>query len=341
MKKKKVTIKDVAKHSGVSIATVSLILNGNEEKFSPKTVAKVIASKETLDYQPDYFARQMITKETKTIGVLVPDITNPFFNILTRGVEDILYQQHFVTILCNADLDHQKEMEYLLELTRRGVDGFIIASSAVSTTAIKENLKKQNRPFIVLDQKTSDGFSDCVRTDDFHGGYLAGEHLLTLGHQSIALVYPQDPPVNLKRRIEGFKHALDVFQLPHKNLLLLPTHFSKEGGYQVVPQILQSSTTAIFALNDELAFGLYRGLEEQGKKVPEDYSVIGYDNVDMCDYVKPKLTTIAQPIFELGQSAAQLLLERIQSPKNTWTEKLLPVKLETRASTRYIRKKDD
>ncbi len=153
MKKKKITIKDVAKHSGVSIATVSLILNGNEEKFSAKTVEKVLASKDILGYQPDYVARQMITKETKTIGVLVPDITNPFFNTLMRGIEDVLYKQNFVTILCNADSDHQKEIEYLAELARRGVDGFIIATSAVSTTAINENLKKQNRPFIVLDQK--------------------------------------------------------------------------------------------------------------------------------------------------------------------------------------------
>ncbi|BDP98609.1 hypothetical protein EfmGK961_24250 [Enterococcus faecium] len=142
MVKKKITIKEVAKLSGVSITTVSLILNGNTEKFSPKTVQKVLAAKEELGYQPDYFARQMITKETKTIGVLVPDITNPFFSTLMRGIEDILYKQNFVTILCNADSDHQKEIEYLAELTRRGVDGFIIATSAVSTDAINENLEK-------------------------------------------------------------------------------------------------------------------------------------------------------------------------------------------------------
>ncbi len=157
----------------------------------PKTVEKVFASKKELGYQPDYLARQMITKETKTIGVLVPDITNPFFNILMRGIEEVLYQQHFVTILCNADSDHQKEIEYLAELTRRGVDGFIIATSAISTSAINENLKKHGRPYIVLDQKKSHGFSDSVRTDDFRGGYLAGVHLLSLGHENIALVYPE------------------------------------------------------------------------------------------------------------------------------------------------------
>lgn len=189
-----------------------MILNGNTEKFSPKTVQKVLAAKEELGYQPDYFARQMITKETKTIGVLVPDITNPFFSTLMRGIEDILYKQNFVTILCNADSDHQKEIEYLAELTRRGVDGFIIATSAVSTDAINENLK--TRPALhCFGSEKSEGFSDAVRTDDFRGGYLAGMHLLSLGHQTIALVYPENPPENVHARIEGFKSALDVYQI--------------------------------------------------------------------------------------------------------------------------------
>lgn len=333
MVKKKVTIKDVAHHSGVSIATVSQILNGNEDKFSSKTVEKVLAAKNELGYQADYFARQMITKETKTIGVLVPDITNPFFNLLMRGIEEILYQQHFVTILCNADSNQQKEVQYLSELTRRGVDGFIIASSAISTQAIKEDLQQQGRPFIVLDQKKAEDFSDSVRTDDFRGGYLAGTHLFSLGHQQVALVYPENPPANVQERIEGFKSAADAYQIDYNQLLLIPTAFSKQGGYQITNQIVASEATAIFALNDELAFGLYRGLEELGKIIPDDYSIIGYDNVDMSEYVKPKLTTIAQPIFELGQEAAKLLLERIQHPEKNQEEKLLPVHLEKRFST--------
>lgn len=255
-----------------------------------------------------------------------------------RGIEEVLYQQHFVTILCNADSDHQKEIEYLAELTRRGVDGFIIATSAISTSAINENLKKHGRPYIVLDQKKSHGFSDSVRTDDFRGGYLAGVHLLSLGHENIALVYPENPPENIQLRIEGFKHALDFYQHSHDQLLLLPTLFSKQGGYQAVPSIIESATTAIFALNDELAFGLYRGLEEKGKSIPDDYSIIGYDNIDMCEYVKPKLTTIAQPIVELGKASAKLLLSRIQSPTKEWEEELLPVKLEKRASTALLKK---
>ena len=130
-----------------------------------------------------------------------------------------------------------------------------------------------------------------------------------------------------------FKSALDVYQISHDQLILLPTQFSKQGGYQITAELLDSAATGVFALNDELAFGLYRGLEEAGKSIPEDYSIIGYDNIDMCEYIKPKLTTIAQPIFELGQTSAKLLLDRIQFPEKEWEEKRLPVRLEKRFST--------
>lgn len=324
--KKKVTIKDVAKLSEVSIATVSQILNGNADKFSPKTVEKVLAAKESLNYEPDYFARRMIMKKSKTVGVIVPDIANPFFGGLIRGIENVLYRENFVTMLCNADLDAQKESDYLDELNRRGVDGFIIASSTISNTAINQTLRAKNLPFIVLDQKKAEGFSDAVLTDDFTGGKLAGEHLKSLGHQKVAVVLPKAAPENILNRVAGFKTQ---FATP----LLVETDLSKLGGQQAVPELLESDVTAIFAINDELAFGLYYGLNQVGKQVPADYSIIGYDDIDMCQYVTPQLTTIAQPIFELGQTTAELLLARIHDPKKAWEEQQLPVQLKVRAST--------
>lgn len=326
--KKKVTIKDVAKLSEVSIATVSQILNGNADKFSPKTVAKVLAAKESLDYEPDYFARRMVMKKSKTIGVIVPDITNPFFGRLIRGIENVLYRENFVTVLCNADLDIQKENDYLEELNRRGVDGFIIASSHISNTAINRTLRAKSLPFIVLDQKKAEGFSDAVLTDDFTGGKLAGEHLKALGHEKVAVVLPAGVPENIAKRVAGFQT-----QFPEP--LLIETEMSKIGGQQAAASILASDVTAIFAVNDELAFGLYYGFNQAGKQVPTDYSIVGYDGIDMGEYVTPQLTTIAQPIFELGQTTAELLLARIQDPEKDWEEKMLPVELKIRASTAH------
>lgn len=332
MRAKKVTIKDVAKESGVSIATVSQILNGNTQNFSTKTVAKVLKIKDTLNYEPDYFARRMIIKKSKTIGVLVPDITNPFFNQLIRGIEDSLYKENFVTMLCNADLDKTREIKALEELGRRSVDGLIIATPNVSNEQIHKIVQNQKIPYIVLDQKKADpNGSDAILTDDFTGGYLAASHLKELGHEQVAVVMPTKAAENIQRRLAGFQ---SVYGTSCKVIL---TELSKKGGKDAVPQIMQTNVTAIFAINDELAFGIYLGLSQSNKKIPEDYSVIGYDNVDMCEYVTPQLTTIAQPIFELGQVTAQLLLERIQFPEKNWEEKKLPVKLMKRFSTAYLK----
>lgn len=326
MTNKKVTIKDVAKQSGVSIATVSQILNNKQDKFSPKTVAKVLEAKELLNYEPDYFARRMIMKKSKTIGVMLPDITNPFFSMLLSGIENVLYRENFITMLCNVDLDEARESEYLEELSRRGVDGFILASSAVSNQMINDILRKKNLPFIVLDQKKAEGFSDAVLTEDYRGGQLAAEHLAHLGHEKVGIVMPKNASKNIQMRLAGFQSIFPKVQI-------IPSELSKTAGRKVAADIVTYDLTGLFAINDEIAFGLYLGLKEAGKEVPTDYSIVGYDNTEMSEFVTPPLTTIAQPIFELGQQAAELLLERIQSPTKEWEEKTLPVQLIQRFST--------
>jgi len=328
MKNKAVTIKDVARMAGKSIATVSQILNGHGDKFSSATVAAVEAARDELHYEPDYFAQRMIKKTSKTIGVLVPDITNPFFSELVRGIENVLYQQNFITMLCNADLDEDKERVYLDEMSRRGVDGFIIASSTVSNQAINDILRRKQHPFIVLDQKKAEGVSDAVLTDDYDGGRQAAEHLKMLGHQQVAVLIPEQAADNIQNRLNGFYSVYD-----HEAVTVITTDLSKAGGRQVVPEILATSVTAIFAISDEMAFGVYLGLAEHDKRVPTDYSVIGYDDVEMSQYVTPQLTTIAQPIFELGQTTANQLLARVAEPQQPWEEYHLPVKLIKRNST--------
>ena len=328
--KKKVTIKEVAATSGVSIATVSQILNGNAEKFSPKTVEKVMNAKNSLDYQPDYFAQRMVMKKSKTIGVMIPDITNPFFSLLLKGIEKVVYGQKYIVMLCDADFSVQKESEYLQELIRRGVDGFIIASSTVSNQTLKEQLTKNQVPYIVLDQKKSEGGSDELSTDDFIGGMLAANHLRELGHEKVALIGPQDAPSNIQTRIEGFKTVYPEFLFVNQPL-------TREGGKQAAEQIIPSEVSAIFALNDEIALGLMYQLKHLGKVIPDDYSIVGYDNSPMSEYVTPTLTTVSQPIFELGQIAAELLLERIRDPKQAWARKVLSVELIKRNTTAHLK----
>ncbi len=330
---KKATIKDVARFSGVSIATVSLILNGNANKFTPATVAKVMEAKKELNYSPNYFAQRMVIKGSKTIGVMLSDISNPFFGQLMAGVEKALYQADFVTVLCNAKFDIKKEHDYLEELMRRGVDGFIIATPAISSETLCEMLHGNNHPFIVIDQKRTKGFSDSVVSDDFEGGRLAAEHLIGLGHKQLAIVMPVDGAENLQNRLRGFKKACENQAV---TITILDASMSKAGGQGAAAQLVETSATGVFAINDETAFGLYRGLADLGKQIPEDYSIVGYDNVEMCEYVAPRLTTIAQPIEDLGEAAAQLLMKRIKDPDKEAEAIQLPVKLMDRCSTRKV-----
>ncbi|MGM0216305.1 ribose utilization transcriptional repressor RbsR [Enterococcus sp. AZ109] len=331
MENKRVTIKDVARYSGVSIATVSLILNGNENKFTRKTVEKVMAAKEALDYQPNYFAQQMIIKRSKTIGVLLSDITNPFFGQMMSGIEKALYQENFVTIICNANFDEEKERYYLEELMRRGVDGFIIATPAISNQTLDEMLHSRKRPYIIIDQKRTEGLTDAVLSDDFTGGQLAAQHLIDLGHKNLVMVMPIDGAEHLQNRLRGFKKACDGH--PEVSITIIDAPMNKDGGYKAAQQIIQTKATGIFAINDETVFGLYRGMEDAGKGIPDDYSIVGYDNVEMCEYVTPRMTTIAQSIPAIGETTARILLERIKDPEKQPEEVILPVTLIERKST--------
>lgn len=325
MEKKKVTIKDVAKYAQVSPATVSQILNGQAKRFDPKTVARVRQAKEHLGYEANYLARKMVGKQSMMIGILVPDITNPFFNTLVKGIEEVLFKAGFIAILGNGGFDGAKEEQCLFEFAQHGVDGFIIASPSISDKALQTVLTAKKRPYLVLDQKAPDGQSDALLLDDRAGGRLAAEYLAKKGHKKVALVVPKVLPANLKRRMQGFLEY-------YPEALVLTTEFSKAGGKASVPKLLTTKVSAVFALNDELAFGIYRGLAEHGKKVGSDLSVMGYDNVEMCEYVTPALTTIKQPLTLLGKTAAKLILARLKEPTSAYQQVMLPVELIERAS---------
>ncbi|WP_270332885.1 ribose utilization transcriptional repressor RbsR [Ligilactobacillus acidipiscis] len=326
MNKKKITIKDVAKKAGLSITSVSQILNGNTQRFSEKAIKKVYAAQKELNYVPDFFAQRMVTKKSHLIGVLVPDISNPFFAQLFLGIQDILNKQGYVALLYNMGGDEKQESHYVEDLIRRGVDGLIIASSAFSDQSIYQALQRESLPMIVMDQKTETDMVDAVQADNYDGGKQAALYLRELGHKKTAVVLPENPTVNVRKRYEGFASVYG------DELLVVNGELSTSGGQDAVKKIINSDITAIFAINDLIAFGLYMGLKEAGKKIPNDYSVVGFDDISPCRYVTPPLTTIAQPTFELGQEAAKMLMGRLNAPQKEPEEKMLPVKLVQRFS---------
>lgn len=295
---RKVTIRDLAEAAGVSVTTVSQILNGKGERFSIETRQRVHQLQEDLGYVPDFNARNLIMKSAQTIGVLVPNLGNPFFSMFIRGVQQTSRERHFIPLIFGANHDEQLESYYLQELIKRAVDGLIIASASITGEAIDNILKKNGIPYLLIDQNGGPSV-DRIRVDDEQGGQLAARHLLTLGHQRIVVVMPEHPTQNLRIRLAGFKAQLVDQQIPLADSAVITSPMTKLGGYQATAAVLAQHPTAVFAINDETALGLMRGLHEQGVRVPDDISVLGYDDIDLDEYVVPKLTTIHQPVVTM------------------------------------------
>ncbi|WP_203641886.1 ribose utilization transcriptional repressor RbsR [Levilactobacillus andaensis] len=329
---RKVTIRDLAEAAGVSVTTVSQILNGKGERFSLDTRRRVHQLQEELGYVPDFNARNLIMKSAQTIGVLVPNLGNPFFSMFIRGVQEASRERHFIPLIFGANHDEKLESYYVEELIKRAVDGLIIASASITAEAIDNILKKNGIPYLLIDQNGGPSL-DRIRIDDEQGGQLAAEHLLALGHRKIAVVMPEHPTDNLVIRLAGFKERLAEagVTLPDSAVVISP--MTKLGGYQATAGIMAQKPTAVFAINDETALGLMRGLHEQGLSVPADISVMGYDDIDLDEYVVPKLSSIRQPVVTMGQQATTLLINRIQDQRQPAQLVDLPVELRQREST--------
>lgn len=330
---KKVTIRQVANEAGVSVTTVSQILNNKGGRFSQETRDKVLAVKEKLHYVPDFNARNLILHSSKMLGVLIPDLGNPFFSSFVRGVQDYSRDATYMPIVFSANHDAKLETYYLGKLLEHSVDGLIIASATITAEAIDKLVKPLQVPYLLFDQNQIANLADRIEVDDYHGGYLAGQHLTQLGHQKLAMLLPKDSTVNVCERLRGFKAAIKDAGLPEQNLVEINADFSMEAGYQATQSILDSVVSAVFCADDLLAIGLYRGLDERGLKVPDDLSIIGYDDIDLDEYVNPKLTTIAQPVAEIGRESAHLLVNRLEKPDIDRQLIKFPVKLIQREST--------
>ncbi|MBB1080059.1 LacI family DNA-binding transcriptional regulator [Limosilactobacillus sp. STM2_1] len=331
--KKKITIRDLANEAGVSVTTVSQILNNKGERFSKATQEKVFALRDKYKYVPDFNARNLILKSAKTIGVLVPNIANPFFGTFVEGVQSIAREAKFIPLVFSANKDPKLEKYYLSQMIERSISGLVIASATMTTATIKEVISFNDIPYILFDQNhTQDG--DRVQTSDYLGGQIAAKHLLKLGHKKIAVLTSDNPTENLNHRMNGFKKVIEK-----SGLTIIDSHdiirapLTKAGGYTAAKEVLATGASAVFAANDEMAIGLLRGLHERGIKVPEEMSVMGYDNIYWDDYVYPRLTTVQQPIFDLGAGATKMLIERINHDSDEARVQSFPVKLIERDST--------
>jgi len=326
------TIRDVAAHAKVSVTTVSHVINGTRF-VDPQTQERVRAAIETLNYRPNSVARSLRRRSTHTIGLLVPDIANPFFGDIARTIEDAGFAEGYNVILCNSDRSDIKESVYVDVLLSKQIDGLILISSGSRPDPL-QSIIDAKVPVVVADRELSDLPVDQVLVDNQQGGYLVGQYLASLGHRRVGCIAG---PHNLRlsmERITGFRRALNEvgLSLPDEALVYGDFHYS--GGEAGMLELLQRdlNLTAVFAANDSMAVGAINVLHRANLRIPRDVSVIGFDNTTQSKAMSPGLTTIAQPITELGRASVSLLLERIKQPDQPLSRLLLPTTLIERES---------
>lgn len=306
----KPTIYDVAEESGVSIATVSKVIN-NTGNMRDTTRTRVKEAMERLNYRPSMMASALTGKGTKTLGLLVPDISNPYFSEMARTIEGRAHEFGMSIIICSTYEDIEKETKYLELLQQQQVDGFIIASTFQDKNLLK-GLRQNGIPFVMLAHDNAGMESPSVSVDDFKGGYEATSYLITLGHKNIAIIAEQENRSSM--RIYGYReaHAANSLECLEENIY--KTTATLENAKNVFGEIMKKNDmpTAIFTCNDLLAIGVIHGAKEAGLKIPEDLSVIGYDNTILATITVPALTTIAQPITDIGNRVVDVIMEQIK-----------------------------
>ncbi|MBM7646633.1 LacI family transcriptional regulator [Scopulibacillus daqui] len=329
----KPTIYDVAEKAGVSIATVSKVIN-NTGKISDKTKQKVLKIMEEINYQPSVVASALTGKQTNTIGFLIPDIANPFHAEMARSVEDRGHELGFSVVMCNTDGNLDKEAQYLEWLQRKRVDGIILGSAAQNNAIIKE-LIKQEIPAALIATDMPSLSVNAVLVDDFLGGYQAISHLTSLGHTDIAFLAGNLNNVMEKERLRGYKQALQEAGAAFDRKNLLTNNFSFDDAKRSMKKLIESGRrpTAVFAFNDLLAIGAIHGAKEAGLKIPDDLSVIGFDNTLLAAVNDPPLTTIAQPIQDMGRTVTDLLVKEIKGGNTVKQRVVLLPELVVRQTT--------
>ncbi len=333
------TIYEIAKKAGVSPSTVSRALSGNGY-VSKKMKEKIMAIAEEMNYRPNELARALVTKKSYTIGLVVADIGNPFFPALARGVEDAANVEGYNIILCNTDSNATKAREYVRLLSSRQTDGVVFCSASVSDSHVK-TVTDSGIP-VVLIYPSNSLKCDMVACDNLSGGMMATEHLIGLGHTSIAIITAKVNRITGADRLKGYKKALAKHNLRLNDDYILDGDYSMESGYDCTKRFLKLKyrPTAIFATNDLMAIGAINAVEDEGLKVPDDIAIVGYDDITMASFVKPKLTTVAQPKYEMGNLACKVLLDRIKKPDAQIRSTVLKPKLIVRGSSMVINMTD-
>ncbi len=305
------TIHDVAKLAGVSLSTVSRVLN-DYDSVNPQTRENVEAAIRESGYEKTKSESAKGNGAAKTIGLIIPDILNPFFPLLIKGVEQVSRIHGYSLMLCDSENDPALEQQHLDMLSQRGVAGMLLIPAS-SKTPHAQKLIKQGKPFVFLDRFVVIEGASYVTSDNAEGAYQAVKYLLKLGHQRIVLLTgPRDLSTE-QARMQGYQQAVAEEGIASRKELIITGNYSLDEAYQETSKLIQKQIefTAIFATDDIMAFGAKRALEEHGLEIPADVSLVGYDDIRFSSIIA--LTTVSQPTYEMGRNAVVLLLDLINA----------------------------
>jgi DNA-binding LacI/PurR family transcriptional regulator len=306
-------MKDIAQMADVSLGTVSHVLNGSARVREPLRV-RVLEAVTALGYQPSQLARGLRRDKTNMIGMIIPDLTNPFFPAVVRGAEDVAFSNGYRLVLCNTDNDHSKEVVHLNELRTYLPAGLIVIPSHFSDlTAQAEFYRKAGTAVVCVDRLPKHWSGDSVTADSEQGAYAATRYLLKIGHRKCAAIVGPQHLTNAQQRLAGFKRALRQSRIQVNPEYIQETSFDKQGGYSKALLLVRMipRPTVIFAGNDLIALGALRAIHDARLRCPEDISVMGFDDLDFAEMINPSLSTVSQPGYQLGAAAARLLLDRV------------------------------
>ncbi|EMK3392745.1 substrate-binding domain-containing protein [Vibrio parahaemolyticus] len=312
------TMKDIAKLAGVSTSTVSHVIN--KTRFVSEEISERVnnAAKELNYYAPSALARSLKVNRTKTIGMLVTTSTNPFFGEVVKGVERSCYHKGYSLILCNTEGDNERMRQSINTLLQKRVDGLILMCSCLEGERIDVFERYPDIPVVVMDWGPMLFTSDKIQDNSLRGGYLAAKYLIDCGHTEIGCITGPLIKHQAQMRYEGYKRAMNEAGLAFNADWIIESDFECEGGYQAFKKMAQRGAlpSSIFVSNDMMAMGVINAANELSIKVPDDLSIIGYDDIHIAKFMSPSLTTIHQPKYRLGQAAVETLVRRLDDKSN-------------------------
>jgi DNA-binding LacI/PurR family transcriptional regulator len=327
-------MKQIARMADVSLGTVSHVLNDSARVREPlrKRVLEAVAA---LGYQPSQLARGLRRDKTDMIGMIIPDVTNPFFPAVVRGAEDVAFSKGYRLILCNTDNDHTKELAHLNALRTFLPAGLLVIPSTFSDIAAQtESYRKAGSAVVCVDRLPRHWNGDSVTVANEEGAYRATRFLIQMKHRQIAMITGPLHLTNARERMDGFKRAMQEAKLPISADYIQEATFDKHGGYTKSMTLLRMlpRPTAFFAGNDMIALGVLLAIREMGLRCPEDISVLGFDNLDFAETTSPSLSSVHQSGYQLGATAARIVLDRVSGDTGPAKHCVLETELKIRES---------